>query len=325
MIRVALVNIGEISLYTALLVIEPFRAANRLSDRDAYSISLLSSDHPVQVTIPGFSIPTLPIREAQGQFDVILVLSCYECPPQQWRPALAWVKAQERHGALIGALDNAVMYFAISGLLDGYRVAAHWALHSVLEEKFAAITLVDKRFEIDRKRATSPGHMAAVDLSLEVIEQMSGGALTRAVRNDIIYPERPEQTQSQVQDIYARNPYMSQGLRKVIEAMKQNICPPLALSEIADLAEMEPRAMQRAFLRMFGQSPKQYYTTLRLQQARGMLQFSDMNVHDIASAVGFSSYAGFFKSFRSRFGSSPTDCRKDFQEGQSLPNGRRVY
>jgi AraC family transcriptional regulator len=85
------------------------------------------------------------------------------------------------------------------------------------------------------------------------------------------------------------------------------------------VAHLSPNHLLRTFRQVFGQSPHQYLTNLRLEHARQLLTTTDQPVGDICVAVGFTSLASFTRLFRRRYGRPPAAYRRqpgDF--GQTL-------
>ena len=62
---------------------------------------------------------------------------------------------------------------------------------------------------------------------------------------------------------------------------------------------------------LFGESPQNFLTAYRLTKARELLQTRKYTVSEVAWQVGFGSLAGFSKSFKKRFGTSPSAARGD--------------
>jgi AraC family transcriptional regulator len=101
------------------------------------------------------------------------------------------------------------------------------------------------------------------------------------------------------------------ALRRVIEQMKQSFETDLSLDSLA----AESGYSQAHFLRMFRaathQTPHQYLLSLRLENAIQMMRKRSTPLIDIAVACGFSSHAHFTNVFRSKFGMSPSQYRRE--------------
>jgi AraC-like DNA-binding protein len=85
---------------------------------------------------------------------------------------------------------------------------------------------------------------------------------------------------------------------------------PVTLDDMAGAACLSPNHFLRTFKQVFGQSPHQYLTDLRLEQARRLLVKTELSISNIAIAVGFESHGSFSRLFRGRVGISPQIYRR---------------
>jgi AraC-like DNA-binding protein len=85
---------------------------------------------------------------------------------------------------------------------------------------------------------------------------------------------------------------------------------PLTLEAMAAVACLSPNHFLRTFKSVFRQTPHQYLTARRLEQARRLLRQTDLAITDICYAVGFQSLGSFSWLFRRRVGVSPQVYRQ---------------
>jgi AraC family transcriptional regulator len=85
---------------------------------------------------------------------------------------------------------------------------------------------------------------------------------------------------------------------------------PLTLAELADVACLSPNHLLRTFKQLFGQTPHQFITSKRLEEAQRLLLRTERSVTEICFAVGFESLGTFSWLFRRRCGVSPTEFRR---------------
>jgi AraC family transcriptional regulator len=88
---------------------------------------------------------------------------------------------------------------------------------------------------------------------------------------------------------------------------------PLGLDELAHAACLSPNHLLRSFRQVFGQTPHQYLTEVRLGEARRLLTETDRPVTEICLAIGFQSLGSFSWLFRRRVGVSPETYRRQFR------------
>ena len=84
----------------------------------------------------------------------------------------------------------------------------------------------------------------------------------------------------------------------------------VSLRALAEQARLSPFHLHRVFSDTAGETPKQYTLRLRLGRAAVMLLTSGQSVLDIALSCGFQSHEAFCRTFRRRFGMTPTAYRE---------------
>jgi AraC family transcriptional regulator len=85
---------------------------------------------------------------------------------------------------------------------------------------------------------------------------------------------------------------------------------PVTLDIMAQAADLSPNHLLRTFKQVFGQTPHQYLTSLRLEHARRLLEQTERSVTEICFDVGFESLGAFSWLFRRRVGVSPAEYRR---------------
>jgi len=98
-------------------------------------------------------------------------------------------------------------------------------------------------------------------------------------------------------------------LRELLESHALTDVP---LAELYRGLHISPSHAGVLFKAAFGISPVGYRTRLRLRRARELLASSDLNVGQVALAVGFSDSLYFSRVFRKAFGTTPSSIIGDF-------------
>lgn len=106
--------------------------------------------------------------------------------------------------------------------------------------------------------------------------------------------------------------------RAYIEAHFRN---PLTLDEIARAAHLSPFHFLRLFRETLGQTPGQYITERRIEEAQRLLRETDLPVGTICGDVGFESHGSFTTLFNRCVGLPPTLYRFSNEEGKNKREG----
>lgn len=91
----------------------------------------------------------------------------------------------------------------------------------------------------------------------------------------------------------------------------RNIHRPIGVDDMAKVAKMSRYHFTRRFQSIVGVPPGKYLTSLRLDEARRMLNQHKLSVKQIAQRCGFSDTRYFSRLFRLRYGSLPSRLRAD--------------
>lgn len=83
----------------------------------------------------------------------------------------------------------------------------------------------------------------------------------------------------------------------------------VSLDELTAVSHLSKYYLCRLFKKAFGIGPVQYHLMIRLEQAKRLIQFTDMPIHQIAAQFGFQSIHAFSRSFRNMEGVPPSYYR----------------
>src|SRR5437763_13329795 len=86
----------------------------------------------------------------------------------------------------------------------------------------------------------------------------------------------------------------------------------LGVDDMAGAAGLSRAHFSREFRRAFGESPRAYLLTRRLERAAALLRNTDSSVAAICFSVGLQSVGSFTTSFTRTYGMSPTAYRANY-------------
>ncbi|MDI3337714.1 helix-turn-helix domain-containing protein [Defluviimonas aestuarii] len=93
----------------------------------------------------------------------------------------------------------------------------------------------------------------------------------------------------------------------------QNYDTPSPVAAMAELTRLTERGFHRRFKKATGQAPADYVQTLRVEEAKQLLETTGMPIDDIAAEVGYSEPSSFRAAFRKRVGISASSYRKKWR------------
>jgi AraC-like DNA-binding protein len=84
---------------------------------------------------------------------------------------------------------------------------------------------------------------------------------------------------------------------------------PITVDDLAAAAGLSRAHFSRMFTRTFGESPRAYLQTRRLERAAALLRYTDRSVADICVMVGLQSVGSFTTTFARVYGKPPAAYR----------------
>ena len=289
--------------------VEPLRVANRFGG-ELYRWHVLSLDGGAVIASNGMSVNADAALEPLKKGAMLWVMGSVD-PLKFCTPALEhWLRRLDHEGVTLGAIDTGAFVLAEAGLLDGYRLTLHWEALDALKESYPKLQATQELFEIDRRRITSAGGTASIDMMLDLIGQAHGPDLSIKVSEQFVLGRiRPRKDHQRMQ-IATRYGINNKKLVQVIGVMEQHTEPPLSTLTLAEGIQVTRRQLERLFRLHLNDTPSNFYLSLRLDKARQLLRQSDMSVLEVSIACGFESPSYFTRSYRARFTRCPREDRR---------------
>jgi AraC-like DNA-binding protein len=101
--------------------------------------------------------------------------------------------------------------------------------------------------------------------------------------------------------------------RRIVQAklfMDRNYAEPIDAGEIADEAYYSKFHFIRTFKSIYGRTPHQYLTDVRIERAKDLLE-QQVSVTEACFAVGFDSLGSFTSLFKRRAGVTPSQYQRE--------------
>ena len=230
-------------------------------------------------------------------------------PPEAVLEALRRAHAR---GVRIASICSGVFVLADAGLLEGRRVAAHWAHAEPLMRRHPSLR-VDARvlYVDDGDIMSSAGRAAGLDLCIHIVRKDFGPEIANDVARRLVIPAHREGGQAQ----FIQSPVvLAEGdpLAELRAWMRGHLDRDLTIESLAAKARMSRRTFIRRFEQATGLSPGEWVLQERVTRARELLEATGISVEDVATAVGFGTADTLRHHFRTRLDTSPMRYRLGF-------------
>jgi transcriptional regulator GlxA family with amidase domain len=291
-------------------VVEPLRAANVLAGRPCYSWTIVGpTSAPVEASNGVVIAPCRGVAKGP-RVDRIVVCSGGDADHVVAEAAVGWIRKSLRGGAEIGAVADAAFFLARAGLLDGHACTLHWTSQAAFAEAFPDIELRRDLFVIDRRRFTSAGGVAGLDMMLEIIARDFGAELAAGVADWFVHSPLRSSADRRFVPLRLRSGVQNGLVLAAIAAMEERDEERLTMRALQSTLGVSADALERAFRGELQISPSAYYRRLRLRRAADLLAHSALSVRDVALACGFANLSSFARAFRNEHGQAPSRLRR---------------
>lgn len=227
----------------------------------------------------------------------------------------AWIRERFAAGATVTSSCSGAVLLARTGLLDGLEATTHWAYCDALRRQYPRTRWHPERGLI----FAGPGQ--------RIVMAGSGIAWHQLVLSLIARHAGPEAAMHvariNLMDWNATSPIAYASLRHGAQSSDPVVmrCQEWAarhyqaeapVARMVAISGLPERTFKRRFVLATGMSPIEYVHTLRLEEAKQMLEAGDQPVEAIALEVGYQDASFFSRLFRRRVALTPAQYRRRF-------------
>lgn len=291
--------------------VEPLRAANVLTGKNVYRWWHATPGNQPAIASSGAAVlPDFTFGADTDELDILLVCAGGNPATFNDRQSFGWLRRLARRGVVIGGVSGGPFILAKAGLLAGRRCTVHWEHMPAFQEAFPDVKLTNSLFELDGDRITCSGGVAGLDMMAALIALDHGHELGAAVSDWFLHTYVRDGIGPQRMDPRFRFGVTDEKVLAVLKTMEENLEEPLSREQLACLAGVSIRQLERSFRTNVRRGVHQHYLALRLDRARQLLRETSLAVVEIALATGFGSASQFARAFRRAFGFPPREALK---------------
>jgi transcriptional regulator GlxA family with amidase domain len=294
-LRVLLVNAGEPDSLTWSGIVQPLRLAAKMVGPQRLIVDVRSPDKFAGDSQRHWHLVLLVADEAEAGL----------------RPANMRLLGQRcRSAPCWGGVGAGVLWLAETGAFNGARTALPWSLYPDADAIAEQALLSPHLFEIDGPRLSCCGGGASIDFALNLVDILFGATVQAQVKEVLCVDRVRGQEERQRVALQARFGVLQPKLTEAVTLMEANIEEPLSTDDIAQLAGVSRRQLERLFKQYLGSLPSRYYLELRLKRARQLLRDTNHSIVQVGLMCGFSSGSHFSTAFGALFGKTPREERQ---------------
>jgi len=292
----------------------------KVPDRPLFTPRLVAAEaRPMQLVTGVSIIPQDAIADV-ARTDVVFVPNVMVDSAADLRKldrrAIAWIQKMHSGGAQLYAACGGTLVLAEAGLLDGGQATTHWSYAPLFRKQFPNVTLHAERLLVQ----SGPGHSVLCsggasswqDLALLLVAKHGGTEEAIRMSKFFLYQwHRDGQLPyaSMIQNVDHGDAvilHCQQWLAQHYQ--RQDI-----IAELVRESGLPKRSFDRRFRAATGYSPLAYVQTLRIEEAKQLLETSTVAIEQIGRDVGYEDAASFRRLFRRVTAIAPGDYRRKFQ------------
>lgn len=234
----------------------------------------------------------------------------------RWPEAAQWLQSQIDKGALICSVCTGSLMLAEAGLLDGQTATCHWATTDHIRRVYPTIDLRPERVLVasgpEHRIVTAGGHASWSDLVLYLVARFCGEEEARRTAKLFLFGDR-----SDGQLPFAARVRPPQHDDAAIAAAQvwiaENYAAGHPVAKMTKVSGLTARTFKRRFEASTGYAPLDYVHSLRIEEAKQMLETTDMPIDAVATEVGYAEPAAFRRFFKRATGIAPNRYRQRFR------------
>ncbi len=265
------------------------------------------------VTAEGHRLGGVQGLRAADEADVVVIPSWVD-DGRDPRPAFRRaVVAAHARGAAVAGLCLGAIAVADLGLLAGRGAATHWNAVESLSARHPGIVVDGSALYLDHGDVlTSAGTASGLDACLHMVRTRLGAAAANRVARSLVVAPHREGGQAQ----YIERPVAADEAGDPVAVATAwalaHLGEDLGVDRLAEVAHMSRRSFLRAFRRSTGSTPAAWVRSRRLDEARRLLETTDLPVERISADCGFGTPVTLRQAFAAAFGVTPSSYRRRF-------------
>ncbi len=231
------------------------------------------------------------------------------------RGLIEWIAAQHARGATVVSSCTGAILLAEAGLLDGVEATTHWAFRDLFRKVYPEVHLRLERnlccVAPDHRIVTAGGTTMWQELALYLIARFDSVEQATRTAKFWLLPN-----DHQMQAPYTAMPHGIPHQDAAISACQAWIADNYAtedpVSRMMSISGLSKSTFRRRFQAATGFQPIDYVQTIRMEEAKQLLETTAQTVPEIAEQVGYEDPSYFARLFRRRTGVTPAEHRVKF-------------
>jgi transcriptional regulator GlxA family with amidase domain len=308
------------------VTVDALGAANRLDPANApFNVTLRSPTGGPVLLRHGVHATTEPLtkpgRNARRSPDAVFIVGLGAALPAEIdelltrpdaRATIAWLRTitsmnQRQRPEILGGC-TATFVLGAADLLNHRRCTTTWWLAPELAQRHPTAKIdPDESVTTDHGVWTAGASFAQTDLVVAYMESVIGPDASRNVTRHLVHHQQPSQGMHRLPELGGTGDHALHAVEAHIAA---NLAGPITLDDLARVACLGPRTLDRRIRATTGLSPMRLVQRHRATHAIRLIETTDIALDNIATKVGLSDAASLYRLLMRTTGETPSRFRR---------------
>jgi transcriptional regulator GlxA family with amidase domain len=270
---------------------------------------------PIQSAL-GFAItPNGRLDDADVVIVTDIAIPDTAALPAIWDREIAWLRERHAAGAILCSVCTGTTVLAEAGLLDGIEATTHWSSVEFMRSRYPRVRLAPQKILVadgpGDQVVTAGGATAWEELALYLVARLASPAEAIRIAKIFLLGDHSE---GQLPFAGAKKSRRHEdGVVADIQtwiADNYHLTNPVA--RMVERSGLTERTFIRRFRGATGYSPLEYVQTLRIEEAKHLLETTRTPIEMVAVEAGYEDPNFFRRLFKRRVGITPARYRQRF-------------
>jgi transcriptional regulator GlxA family with amidase domain len=263
--------------------------------------------------------PELTLDEATGS-GIVIVPELWLAPTDdlksRHRDVKEWLRLRHKQGSTIYSACSGSVLLAAAGLLGGREATSHWGYQDLFRKSFPevrfnpapSLVFADRTGRVVTAGGTTSWH----DLAIHIISRhVSPGEALRIAKVYLL--KWHGEGQLPYASLVRRQPHADSVVRRAEGWLAENFRQPHAVAGAVAHCGLPERSLKRRFKTAAGSTLIGYVQSLRIEEAKRLLESGTLSADEIGAEIGYENAAFFRRLFKRSTGLTPGAYRRMFQ------------
>ena len=220
-----------------------------------------------------------------------------------WHNERAFRLTQERFAELL----------AEAGLLDGLEATTHWSACPLFAAQYPEVDLRPERILVpagpEHRVVTGGGYGAWAELALYLVARFSGRREAVRIAKIFLLGDRSDGQLPFASMIRPRQ-HSDGAIERCQAWVAEHYDTPSPVAGMVEQSGLSPRTFKRRFRAATGYTALEYVQTLRIEEAKHLLETTAEPTDEVALQIGYQDPASFRRRFKAQTGITPARYRQ---------------